>query len=191
MVVNRVDVITRQIRPFFIGKAVVASLWKSGFMGDTFVRGRQQFEKYQRSLIGDLAKLAVKEWLEKNDLTVIDYDDVRTSWRSSRKPYDLQVNNHNIEVRSSIASQARLNWVLQNENIIHPCNVIAKEITTQVFFRDGNCDVAWLCGWALGTDLENDHYRQPRYVAGRLTDFYLMPFSDANAHPINDLLTHL
>jgi hypothetical protein len=174
MVVNITDVVTRQIKPFFIGKAVVASLWKSGFMGDTFVRGRQQFEKYKSSLIGDMAKLAVKEWLEENGFTVI-----------------LQVNNHDIEVRSSIASQSNLQWVLQNENIIHPCDVNVKQITIQAFFRDGSCDVVWLCGWALKRDLENDQYRQIRRVGGRLTDFYLMPFSDVNARPMSGLLSYL
>jgi len=191
MVVNSADVITRQIKPFFIGKAVVASLWKSGFMGDTFVRGRQQFEKYKRSLIGDLAKLAVKEWLEENGFTVTDYDDVRTGWRSSRKPYDLQVNNHDIEVRSSIAGQPKLQWILRNENIIHPCNVRVKEVTIQAFFRDGSCDMVWLCGWALRRRLGNNRYRQVRNIGGRLTDFYLMPFSDTNARPMSSLLSYL
>ncbi|RLI20333.1 hypothetical protein DRO54_06500 [Candidatus Bathyarchaeota archaeon] len=192
MVVNQSDVITRPIKPFFIGKAVVASLWKSGFMGDTFVRGRRQFEKYKSSFMGDLAKLALKEWLEEQGFEVIDYDDVRSSWRSSRKPYDLQVNNHNIEVKSSVAQRPNLQWILQNEHIIHPCNVTVKEITVQTFFKDASCEMVWLCGWALRSDLEQPRYRQPRRVpGGRLTDFYLMPFSDPNAKPMNDLLSYL
>jgi len=191
MVVNITDVIIREVKPFFIGKAVVASLWKSGFMGDTFIRGRKQFEKYQRSLIGDMAKLAVKDWLEEHSFSVVDYDDVRTGWRSSRKPFDLQVNGHNIEIRSSIAGQSNLGWVLQNENIIHPCDVNVKEVTVQVFFRNKSCDTAWLCGWAIGTVLGTDQYRQPRHVGTRLTDFYLMPFSDANSSTMQNLLTYL
>ena len=191
MVVTLTDVIVREVKPFFVGKAVVASLWKSSFIGNTFVRNRTRFEKYKRSLIGDLAKLVVKDWLEENSFSVTDYDDVRTGWASSRKPYDLQVNNHNIEVRSSVASQTNQNWVLHNENIIHPCNVNVKEVTVQVFFRDGKCDMAWLFGWALKTALENNQYRQPRRVGNRLTDFYLMPFSNHNARTMNDLLAYL
>jgi hypothetical protein len=191
MVVKSKDVITWQIKPFFIGKAVVASLWKSGFIGDTFVRGRKQFDKYKSSFIGDLAKLAVKEWLEENGYKTIDYDDERTGWKSSRKPYDLHVNNHSIEVRSSIARKANLNWVLQNEHIIHPCDVKVKEITIQVFFKDEGCDEVWLCGWAFKNNLENRKYRKVKKIGRRYASFYMMPFSDVNARPLNDLLNYL
>jgi hypothetical protein len=49
------------------------------------------------------AKFGVKSWLERHGFVVTDWDTVRTSWRSSRKPYDLIVNNCKIEIVSAIA----------------------------------------------------------------------------------------
>jgi len=192
MVVSIQDVIIRRIGPFIIGKAVMASFLKSMFIQDTFIRDRTRFDRYKSSYIGDLAKLAVKEWLEEQGFDVVDYDDVRTdNWRSQRKPYDLQVNNHNIEVRSSIASRPSLQWVINNEHIIHPCNVRVKEITIQAFFRDRSCSEVWLCAWTLRKYLENDRYKTIRYVGGRPVDFYMMPFNDAHAFPMRQLISYL
>ena len=191
MTVRQNQIVVRTMRPFEIGKAAVASLWKSGFMGDTFVRGREQFQKYQRSFIGDMAKLAVKGWLIENGADVVDWDDVRTSWRSQRKQFDLSVNGHSIEVRSSISQYASIRDTLHNESIIHPCNVSVKEITVQVFFKDFSCDEVWLFGWTLQNDLENDALRSPRRIGPRLVDFYLMPFDRREAHPIHGLIRHL
>jgi len=182
------DVIRRDISPFEISKSVTASLWKHSFVRDTFVRNRSAFEKFQRSVIGDMAKLSLKSWLEERGFEVIDWDDVRTSWRSQRKDYDLRVNDHNIEVRSSISQYDNINDVLINEHIIHPCNVKIKEITIQAFFSDSRCTELWLCGWALQNDLSQ--FRQVRHV-GRLVDFFMMPFTDRNARPMRTLLTYL
>lgn len=175
------QVIHVPIQPFFIGKATMASFWKCSFIGDTFVRGRATFEKFQRSLVGDLAKLALKFWLESRGFEVTDWDDVRTSWRSSRKRFDLEVLGHSIEVRSSIAAYQNTGEILRNEHIIHPCNVRLKEITVQVFFTNNTCQEALLAGWARVDDLESDNYREPRRIGPRLVDFYLMGFDDANS----------
>jgi len=191
MAVRVNNVVQRSIAPFEIAKGVIASLWKSSFMQDTFVRGREVFEKYQRSVIGDLAKLSVKNWLEEQGFGVTDWDDVRNSWRSQRKDYDLQVNNHNIEIRSSISQYVNIRDVLRNEHIIHPCNVRVKEVTIQAFFANKNCDELWIVSWALKRHLENGNLRSPRRIGPRLVDFYLMPFTHRNARPMNALLRFL
>jgi len=191
MSVRMNQVIRQSITPFEITKATVASLWKSGFMGDTFVRGRAQFEKFQRSVVGDLAKLSLKKWFEQNGLQVTDWDDVRNSWRSHRKPYDLSVNGHSIEVRSSISQHRTIGETLRSESIIHPCNVRVKEITVQVFFGNPSCEEAWLCGWALRADLESRRFRSVRRVGPRLVDFFLIPFNNRAARPMSRLVSHL
>lgn len=191
MPINARQVIRIPIQPFFVGKATIASLWKCGFMGDTFVRGRAPFEKFQRSFIGDLAKLALKFWLESRGFEVTDWDDVRTSWRSSRKQFDLEVLGHSIEVRSSIAAYQNTGEILRNEHIIHPCNVRLKEITVQVFFLNNTCHEALLSGWARADNLESDNYREVRRVGPRLVDFYMMGFDDANASSMSDLVGFL
>jgi len=185
------DVVTIHPAPFVVAKATVASLWKSAFMGDTFVRDRQVFERFQRSVIGDLAKLCVLSWLRDQNIDAHDWDDTRSSWRSQRKSYDLEANGHSIEVRSSIAATPSLNHILTNDHIIHPCNVRVKEITVQVFFSSPACDTAWICGWVRQSDLEVPARRQVRRVGRRLVDFYLVPFNDAAARPMSDLIAYL
>ena len=171
MPVNSRQVIRVPVQPFFIGKAVLASFWKCGFMGDTFVRGRNAFEKFQRSLVGDMAKLSLKFWFESHGLNVTDWDDVRTSWRSSRKQFDLEVEGHAIEVRSSIAQNMNVTEVIHHEHIIQPYRVRPKEITVQVFFSDNTCHEVWLAGWTYGADLASEEYKEVRRVGPRLTDF--------------------
>jgi len=146
MPVNARQVIHIPIQPFFVGKATIASFWKCGFMGDTFVRGRNAFEKFQRSLVGDMAKLSLKFWLESQGLNVTDWDDVRTSWRTARKQFDLEVQGHPVEVRSSIAQNNNVAEVIRQENIIQPYRVRPKEIIVQVFLSDNTCREAWLAG---------------------------------------------
>ena len=185
------DIISITPPPFVVAKATIASILKGGFIRDTFSRDRQVFEKIQRSVIGDMGKLSLKSWLSDNGFDVHDWDDIRRSWKSQRKEYDLQVNNHNIEVRTSIAAEPQINYVLSHENIIHPCNVRVKEITVQVFFNSLSCTEAWLCGWARQQDLENQSRIQVRLVGRRLVDFYMIPFNDSDAEPLNSLLSFL
>lgn len=185
------DVVIIQTNQFINARATIVSLWKSGFIGDTFVRGRSTLEKFERSFAGDVAKLCLKLWLESKGLTVIDWDDVRTSWRTQKKDFDLQVNNHNIEIRSSFAENLSISDIIQNKNIIQPCNVRTKEITVQVYFPSPVSQEVLLCGWTLKNDLENPALRSPRRVGQRLVDFYLMPFSHPGARPMADLITHL
>jgi len=130
-------------------------------------------------------------WLEARGLVPTDWDDVRTSWRSQRKTFDLQVNEHNIEVRSSRASRRNVAEVLAREHIIHPHGVRVKEVTVQVFFPDSACSEVWLCGWALGDDLADDALRSPRRIGTRLVDFYLMPFDNDRARPMSELVAWL
>lgn len=191
MSVRPTQVVRVPVQPFFVAKAVIASLWKSGFMGDTFVRNRTAFEKYQRSVVGDLAKLCLKSWLETQALDVIDWDDVRPSWRSQRKKFDIQSNGHDIEVRSSISQYPNVADTLANENILHPANIRVKEVTVQVFFADSDCREAWLFGWAERDHLQDPALRSPRRVGPRLVDFYLMPFDHAHARPMRELVTYL
>jgi len=150
MTVKANDIVSGSVEAFEIAKAVAASFQKHFFIKDTFVRGRDPFGRYQTSVIGDMAKLLVKGWLEENgfEKKVIDWDDVRESWKSQAKPYDLCVNKHHIEVRSSISKYKDIGKLLSRENIIHPTDVKLKEITVQVFWRDKRCSEAWLCGWA-------------------------------------------
>jgi len=191
MPVTIADVVTIHPAPFVVAKATIASLWKSAFMGDTFIRDRQVFEKFQRSVIGDFAKLCVFFWLRDQNVDAQDWDDTRRSWRSQRKSYDLEANGHALEVRSSIAETPSLSHIIANEHIIHPCNVKAKEITVQVFFPSLACDTAWICGWVRQADLETPSRRQVRRIGRRLVDFYLVPFSDVAARPMSDLVVYL
>jgi hypothetical protein len=126
--------------------------------------------------------------LESNNFTVIDWDDVRKSWKTQRKPFDLQVNGRNIEIRSSFAENLTIDQIIEQKNIIQPCNVNAKEITVQAYFQSPVAQDILLCGWALRGDLESDALRSPRRVGPRLVDFYLMPFSHPNARPMEELL---
>lgn len=191
MSVRPSSIVRRDISPFEISKAIMAVMWKGDYLGGTFVRQRTTFERYQRSVIGDMAKLSVKSWLEENGLEVIDWDDVRTSWRSQRKQFDLQVNGHNIEVRSSISNYRTIRETIRNENIIHPCNVRAKEITIQTFFANKRCSELLICGWTRQRHLENSNLRSPVRVGPRLVDFYFMPFSHRNARPMTSLANSL
>jgi hypothetical protein len=184
MPVTTRQVVVVPIPPAWLARSVFTSLLKCDFMGDTFVRNRRTIEKYERSVMGDVAKLAVKWWLESRGCSVTDWDDVRTSWRSQIKTFDLQVNGHNIEVRSSVASVGAIREVLRREHIIHPCGVRVKELNVQVFFPDATCTVAWLCGWARQADLDQPALRSPRRIGPRLVDFLLMPFGHRNASPM-------
>lgn len=185
------DVIERNIAPFEIAKATVSTIFKGPFIRDTFVRDRTTFGRSQRSIIGDMAKLSVKSWLEENGFEVTDWDDIRTSWRSQRKTYDLQINNHNIEVRSSISQYDNVSSVLANEHIIHPYNVKVKEITIQAFFANNRCAELWICGWALKKDLSNNSLKGPVSIKGRLVDFFRLPFNCRQARTMNALLRYL
>jgi len=191
MAVTSADVVIVHPPPFVVAKATIASLWKSAFIRDTFVRERRVFEKFQRSVVGDLAKLCVLLWLNEQGIDAQDWDDTRTSWRSQRKSYDLQANGHMLEVRSSIAETPSLSHVLSNEHIIHPCNIRVKEVTIQVFFSSPACDTSWICGWVGQPDLETSARRQVRRIGRRLVDFYMVPFGDVAARPMNDLLQYL
>jgi len=191
MTVRASQVVKVQIFPFFIGKAAIASFIKSSHMQDTFKRGRSDFEKYLKSFIGDLAKNAVKWWLETNGFEVLDWDDIRRSWRSSRKNYDLEVNNYKIEVKSSIVNTDNLSQALRNNNIIHPTYTKMKDITVQVFFPDTRCIEAWICAWVKKEDFDDPRFISPRRINNRNVPFYLMPFSDEKARPMRELIDYL
>jgi hypothetical protein len=192
MVVTRSDIVTRTAGPLQIAKATYASFEKSSFMGDTFVRDRNAFKKFGNSIVGDIAKLAVKEWLEAEGLVVKDWDDERTdNWRSQKKLYDLQVKNHNIEVRSSVSKDGTIRNTLRNEHIISPADVRTKEVNVQVFFDNRAGRKIWIFGWAKGSQLRKKKYLGVRRVGPRLADFYMMPFTDPQAFPPKKLITFL
>jgi hypothetical protein len=191
MSVTTTDVIAINPAPFIVAKATVASIMKGAFIRDTFVRDRQVFNKIQRSLQGDMAKLCVASWLRSQGFQVIDWDDVRTSWRSQRKSYDLEVNGHALEIKSSIATVPQIIQVITNEHIIHPCNVRVKEVTIQTFFDSSLCSEVWVCGWVRQVDLENQNRKQVMRIGRRLVDFYMVPFNDIAAEPMINLLNYL
>jgi hypothetical protein len=192
MAVLHKQAIKRNINPFDVAKAVGAAISKSFFVKDTFVRNRKNFEKYQRLVKGDMAKLAVKNWLEEKGFVVLDWDDTRKDdWKSQKKEYDLQVNGHNIEVRSSMPKGKSIKTLMTQEHIILPSNVKAKEVNVQVFFSDDSCTSIWIAGWAKKDDLQKNKYKKPRKVGPVLVDFYLMPFSDPNARSMQQLLSYL
>ena len=112
-------------------------------------------------------------------------------YHQHHKNYDLQINSHNIEVRSSFSKYNNIRDVLKNENIIHPCNVKVKEVTIQAFFTDSRCRELWICGWALQQDLDNPSLRGPLRIGLRLVDFFLMPFRHRRAQTMNALLRYL
>jgi hypothetical protein len=166
------------------------SMRKFQHISDTFERFRTPPQRFIRSKQGDIAKLTVKRYLENQGLPVTDWDTIRTNWRTSRKPYDLLVNDHNIEVRSSISKYLTIQEVINEEHIIHPPRVNFKEVNLQVFFPDTNCNTLWVFGWALGSNISNRRYFTYRHL-GYPVPFHMMPFSDTNARTMNQLLTYL
>ncbi len=162
-------------------------------INDTFIRGRGLREKYEASRMGDIAKISFKQYLLTKGLPVIDWDDpgVRPNWQTQRKRFDLQVNNHNIEVRSSISQYDNIADVLLNEHIIHPPRVNFKEINIQVFFTNARLTELWFFGWALGIDMNHQRNFTVRYQGNRKIPFYMMRFDDNNAQTIAQLISFL
>lgn len=166
-------------------------------IGDTFEQRSSAADRFPSSMIGDAAKLAVRRWLTDQGLTVTDWDDVRTSWRSSRKPYDLKVDDASIEVASSVLfdrdldPKPDLNWVIENEHIIQPVRKTQKDYIVQVHFIAPDDLNAYITGWTTWDDLCVEENMTVRRVAGRLCDFYMLPFDSPSAYAPIDIVSEL
>lgn len=178
--------ITRAIRT----KADFTSRSKAPHTQDTFVRDRSESQKRESTLEGDIGKLALKHWIESQGFAVTDWDDVRRNgWTSQQKIFDLQVNDHNIEARSSIEIDKTIPFILKRRTIIHPCNVNVKEITVQIYFLNKQFKEALLCGWATEVDLVN--FKSPIKMGNKLVDFFRIPFGLEEARPMSELIPFL
>jgi len=189
------QVISIRPRLSIIIRAAILSQLKMSTITDTFLRRDSEFIRYRSSMIGDIAKLCAKEWLERQGFEVTDWDDVRMNWRSSRKKFDLEVNKCKIEIASSIeaidelARNVALTQVLQNKSIIQPVRKTEKDLVLQIYFvSDVHPDV-YLMGWCRWGDMPP--YKTIRYIAGHPRDFWLIPFSSPEAHPPIDLVSFL
>ena len=189
------QIISIRPRLSIIIRAAILSQLKMSTITDTFLRRDSEFIRYRSSMIGDIAKLCAKEWLERQGFEVTDWDDVRMNWRSSRKKFDLEVNKCKIEIASSIevlddlARNAALTQILQNKSIIQPVRKTEKDVVLQIYFvSDADPDV-YLMGWCRWEDMPP--YKTIRYIAGHPRDFWLIPFSSPEAHPPIDLVAFL
>jgi hypothetical protein len=189
------DIITVRPRQSDYIRAAIHTHLKIGSITDTFLQRDSDFERYRSTMIGDIAKFGVKSWLERQGFAITDWDSVRTSWRSSRKLYDLLVNNCKIEIASSIedfnnmGTNAALNRVLNEKHIIQPIRRTRKDIVLQVFFISDRNPAVHIMGWANWDDLEQ--YRTIRYVVGRPRDFWMVPFNESIVHTPSELVTVL
>lgn len=195
MAITLSSIVTVRPRLTTIVRAAIASQLKMPSIGDTFLRRSFEFERYRSSMIGDIAKLAAKEWLEHHRFAVTDWDDVRTSWRSSRKLFDLQINNCAIEIASSIellgniSRKRGLSQILAEKHIIQPIRRTRKDIVLQAYFISDNNPSVHLMGWVEWDNLIP--YRAIRHIAGRPRDFCLVPFSENVVRPMTDLIAVL
>jgi hypothetical protein len=175
-----------------ITRAAILSQLKMSTITDTFLKRDSEFARYRSSMIGDIAKLCAKEWLERQHFEVTDWDDVRSSWRSSRKRFDLEVNACKIEIASSIEQLDHLNkntalsQILQEKSIIQPVRRTVKDVVLQVYFISDSNPIVHLMGWCRWEDMQQ--YQTIRYIAGRPRDFWLMPFGSTEARPPFDLI---
>lgn len=189
------EIISIRPRLSIITRAAILSQLKMSTITDTFLQRDSEFARYRSSMIGDIAKLCSKEWLERQQFEVTDWDDVRSSWRSSRKEFDLEVNGCKIEIASSIekldhlSRGAALSYILQEKSIIQPIRRTAKDVVLQVYFISDSNPKAHLMGWCRWEDMQQ--YQTIRYVGGRPRDFWLIPFSSSEAHPPFELLRFL
>ena len=173
-------------------RAAIVSQLKLPTITGTFLRRDSEFERYRSSMIGDIAKLAVKTWLEQRGFTVIDWDDVRRNWRSSRKPYDLSVNNCTIEIASSIeildnlGRASALNLILREKHIIQPIRRTRKDIVLQTYYISDINPAVHIMGWSYWDDLTP--YRTIRYIAGHPRDFWMVPFNERIVHAPSELV---
>lgn len=99
---------------------------------------RTSLIKYQRQLMGILAEIGCKAYLEDilseyDDITVERYDDVRTDeFKSPKGEYDIKIliRSNNIEIivesRSSITHNKSLLYGIENYDIIGPYSSVAK-----------------------------------------------------------------
>lgn len=173
-------------------RAAIVSQLKMPNITDTFLQRDSEFARYRSSMIGDIAKLGVKTWLEGNGFTVTDWDDVRTSWRSSRKLYDLRVNNCAIEIASSILvsiSRNPLAVILSEKHIIQPIRRTRKDIVLQIYFTSNLSQIVHIMGWVYWDDLAS--HQTIRRINGHPIDFWMVPFNDETVHAPNELINVL
>ncbi len=178
-----------------ITRAAILSQLKMSTITDTFLQRDTEFARYRSSMIGDIAKLCAKQWLENQGFEVTDWDDVRSSWRSSRKRFDLEVNACKIEIASSIeqldhlSRRAALTQILQEKSIIQPVRRTVKDVVLQIYFISDSNPKVHLMGWCQWGDMQQ--YQTIRYIAGHPRDFWLIPFNAQEAHPTADLVDFL
>lgn len=195
MPVTLTDVITVHPRLTDIVRAAIVSQLKMPSIGDTFLQRNSEFVRYRSSMIGDIAKLSVKAWLERYGFTVTDWDDVRTSWRSSRKLFDLRVNGCAIEIASSIehlgniSRRRALSQIITEKHIIQPVRQTRKDIVLQAYFISDDNPSVHIMGWVTWDNLTS--YQTIRYIAGRPRDFWLVPFGETVVRTPTDLITVL
>lgn len=176
-------------------RAAILSHLKLSTISDTFLQRDSEFARYRSSMYGDIAKLCAKLWLERHGFTVTDWDDVRTNWRSSRKQFDLKVNDCRIEIASSIEvldnleTRAALSKVLNEKSIIQPVRKTPKDVILQIYYLSDSNPQVNIMGWAEWDDLSQ--YQTIRYIAGHPRDFWLMPFSAPEARPPQDIISFL
>jgi hypothetical protein len=187
MSIKKTDIIKLDLTDDIISEARRVTILKYPSIADTFIH-RDLSAKYKSSLEGDMAKYAIKKWFEGNGLSVNDWDEDRTdNFRSSNKTYDLMVNSKTIEIRSSKSNDKDIDFILRKFSIIQPEYATVMDVTIQGYWISNNFSSLFLIAWAKKIDLEKREYIKQHQ--GK--DFYMMPLSDANAKPINQLLTYL
>ena len=58
--------------------------------------------------MGDIAKLCYKNFLEANNIVVIDYDQIRNDKFKNPDKFDLKINEIELEIKSSLEKYTKL-----------------------------------------------------------------------------------
>lgn len=181
------DIIVFEITNEIKDEARNASLKKFPNINDTFVV-RDSKTKYQTSFEGDMAKLAVKKWLESNGEVVIDWDNERNdNFKKSDKPYDLSIGEKTIEIRSSKEFDKKIDFILKHRSIIQPKYATVFDITIQAYWLKSDFSSINIIAWAKKAELENEKYIK----SFNNNEFYMMPFTDPNAYSLRELLSYI
>ena len=89
-------------------------------------------------LLGDIAKLCYKNFLEANNIVVIDYDQIRNDKFKNPDKFDLKINVIELEIKSSLEKYTiDLSTIVNKRRIIdnkNSCHEREHDIVCQVFF---------------------------------------------------------
>lgn len=170
--------------------AVDFSRRKLGFTVDTWEE-RNIGERDADIIMGDIAKEALKQYLNDRDISYTDYDEIRDDDFRNPAPWNMKIFNEDIErtieLKSSLAR-----YITDINRIINEFNILAypdqiRDIYIQAVFIQGFSvgDTCYLIGWLPRNEIAVDRN------LGRLSnhpyhvDYHIEPLRNTN--PLDDL----